>query len=85
MAILARRVFKVALFIGLFYLSLLYVRPYPYEWTESESRAWFAASSRLGVRDPEDLYYLVWVTIELIAAALAYMAIMKLWRRYRTK
>ncbi|MGF6730216.1 hypothetical protein OKW50_002297 [Paraburkholderia youngii] len=34
---------------------------------------------------PEDLYYLVWVTIELIAAALAYMAIMKLWRRYRTK
>ncbi|MGF6730217.1 hypothetical protein OKW50_002298 [Paraburkholderia youngii] len=29
MAILARRVFKVALFIGLFYLSLLYVRPYP--------------------------------------------------------
>ncbi|MBC8722819.1 hypothetical protein F6X37_14785 [Paraburkholderia sp. 31.1] len=85
MATLARRVFKIALFIGLCYLSLLYVRPYHYEWTERESRAWFAASRWLGVRDPEDLYFVVWVTIELIAAAMAYVAIMKLWRWYRTK
>ncbi|MBB5408212.1 hypothetical protein HDG34_002144 [Paraburkholderia sp. HC6.4b] len=85
MATLARRVFKVALFIGLCYLSLLYVRPYHYEWTESESRAWFGASRWLGVRDPEDLYFVVWVTIELIVAVLAYVAIMKLWRWYRTK
>ncbi|EDZ98511.1 conserved hypothetical protein [Burkholderia sp. H160] len=85
MATLARRVFKVALFIGLFYLSLLYVRPYPYEWTESESRAWSRASHWLGIHDPEDLYYVVWVTIELIVAALAYAAIMKLWRWYRSR
>ncbi|WP_306770760.1 hypothetical protein [Paraburkholderia sp. UYCP14C] len=40
-------------------------------------------SARLGIHDPEDLYYLVWVPIELIAAALAYAAIMKLWRWYQ--
>ncbi|RZF31786.1 hypothetical protein EVC45_01625 [Paraburkholderia sp. UYCP14C] len=86
METLARRVFKVALFIGLSYLSLLYVRPFHYEWTESESRAWFGASRWLGVHDPEDLYFVVWLTIELIAATLAYVAIMWLWRHYqRTK
>ncbi|MBB5497158.1 hypothetical protein [Paraburkholderia sp. MM5384-R2] len=85
MATLARRLFKGTLFLALFVLSVLYVRPYPYEWTESESNAYWAASDWLGVRDPDDLYYMVWVTIELIVAALAYVAILKLWRSYRTK
>ncbi|MGF6659918.1 hypothetical protein QF000_001562 [Paraburkholderia atlantica] len=85
MATLARRLFKVALFLALFVLSVLYVRPHPYEWTERESNAYWAASDWLGVRDPDDVYYAVWVTIELIVATLAYVAIMKLWRWYRTK
>ncbi|WP_343673579.1 hypothetical protein [Paraburkholderia heleia] len=85
MATLARRAFKVALFFGLFVLSTRYVHPYPYEWTESEMRAWLYTSQAPGIRDPEDLYFVVWLTIELIAAVLAYMTIMKLWRHYRTR
>ncbi|EDZ99393.1 conserved hypothetical protein [Burkholderia sp. H160] len=83
MAILARRVFKVALFLGLFVLSIHNVRPYPYPWTESQTRAWLHASQWLGIPDPEDLFFLVWVTIQLIVAALAYVAIIKLWRYCR--
>lgn len=83
MTSLTRRLFKVALFLGLLALSLRYVRPYAYEWTESEMRAWLYTSQALGIRDPEDLYFVMWVTIELIAAVLAYVAIMWLWRRHR--
>ncbi|MBC8736509.1 hypothetical protein F6X40_06660 [Paraburkholderia sp. UCT31] len=85
MATLARRLFKVALFFGLFLLSIRYVHPYPYPLTESEALAWWRASRWLGIRDPDDLFFMVWVTIELIVAALAYVTIMKLWRHYRTK
>ncbi|WP_027196890.1 hypothetical protein [Paraburkholderia sprentiae] len=85
MAILARRVFKIALFLCLFVLSVRCVRPYPYPMTESQLAVWWCASDWLGIRDPGDLIFAVWVTIELIAAALAYVAIMKLWRWYRTK
>ena len=63
MATLVRRVFKVVLFCGLFRLLLPYVHPYPVEWTESQSLAWLHAANRLGIRDPEDLYFVVWVTI----------------------
>ncbi|MCC8401205.1 hypothetical protein LJ655_04720 [Paraburkholderia sp. MMS20-SJTN17] len=84
MAALVASVFKIALFIGLFLLSFRYVR-ISHQWTEGEARAWWGASDWLGVRDPEDLYIGVWLTIELIAAVLAYVAIMKLWRWYRTK
>jgi len=79
MAILVRRLYKVALFIGLFLLS---VRYFP---LSNESGQQWRASDWLGVRDPEDLYIGVWVTIELIVAVLAYMAIMKLWRYYWAK
>jgi len=84
MATLARRVLKVALFIGLFLISIRYI-PLSNEWSTSETRAWFAASDLLGVHNPDDLYFVVWLTIELITAVLAYLTIMKLWRRYRTK
>nr|WP_057928447.1 hypothetical protein [Burkholderia ambifaria] len=80
-----RRLFKIVLFIGLLALSLRYVRPYHYEWTPAEARAWWRASEWLGVRDPDDLYFVVWVTIELIAAVFAYVAIMWLWRHHRKK
>ena len=85
MAALVRKLFKVALLLGLLALSLRYVHPYPYEWTESQMRAWLYTSQALGIRDPEDLYFVVWVTIELIVAVLAYVAIMKLWRYCWTK
>ncbi|MCC8401203.1 hypothetical protein LJ655_04710 [Paraburkholderia sp. MMS20-SJTN17] len=85
MAIPVRRVLKVLVFIGLYLLSFRFVRPYDDGWTESEMRAWIHASEVLGIRDPENLYIGLWLTIELIAAVLAYVAIMKLWRWYRTK
>ncbi|KVZ25935.1 hypothetical protein WL15_20210 [Burkholderia multivorans] len=85
MATLVRRLSKVALFLGLFTLSIRYVRPYPYEWTESQTRTWLYTSQALGIRDPEDLHFMVWVTIELIVAVLAYIAIIRMWRHYRNK
>lgn len=77
-----RRLFKIVLFIGLLALSLRYVRPFHYEWTPAEARAWWRASEWLGVRDPDDLYFVVWVTIEVITAVLAYVAITRLWRHH---
>ncbi|MGF6843710.1 hypothetical protein QF001_007605 [Paraburkholderia youngii] len=84
MATLVRRLFKIGLFISLFLLSIRYVPPNNV-WTESESNAYWAASDWLGVQDPRDFYFVFWMTIELIVAALAYVAIMKLWRCYRMK
>lgn len=84
MATLARRLFKIALFVGLSLFAFRYVRPY-HAWTEADANAWWRASDWLGVRDPEDLYIGAWVTIELIVAVLAYVAIMKLWRYHRTR
>ncbi|CAM2163200.1 conserved hypothetical protein [Paraburkholderia sacchari] len=80
MATLVRRLFKIVLFIGLLLLSVRYVHPYPYEWTETQMRAWLYTSQALGIRDPEDLYFAVWVTIELIVALGTYIAIVRLWR-----
>ena len=83
MATLARRAFKVALFIGLFLISVRYI-PLSNEWSPREARAWLRASDWLGVSDPDDLYFVVWVTIELIVAVLAYIAIVRLWRYCRS-
>ncbi|KVS10443.1 hypothetical protein [Burkholderia multivorans] len=85
MATLARRLFKVALFIGLFCVAVRYVHTYPWPMPESQSLIWWRASRWVGIRDPEDLYLLVWVTIDLIVAALAYAAILKLWRHNRRR
>ncbi|MBC8747249.1 hypothetical protein OKW43_001414 [Paraburkholderia sp. WC7.3g] len=82
MATLVRRLCKVALFIGLFLISVRYI-PLSNKWTASEARAWWRASDWLGIEDPSDLYFVAWLTIELIVAVLAYVAIMRLWRRYR--
>lgn len=83
MATLARRVFKVALFCCLFYLALRYIHTYPWPMPERQSLMWWRAARRLGIRDPEDLYFWVWVPVALFSAMLAYVAIMKLWQRYR--
>nr|WP_081062059.1 hypothetical protein [Burkholderia territorii] len=82
MTTLVRRIFKVALFVGLCVLSVRYI-PLSNEWTPAEARTWWHASEWLGIHDPEDLYFAVWVTIELIVAMLAYIAIMRLWRYHR--
>jgi hypothetical protein len=85
MATLVRRLFKVALFVGLFCLAVPYVHTYPMPMTESQLQIWWRASDWLGVRDPEGLFFVVTVTVDLIVAALAYAAIIKLWRRCRRR
>lgn len=82
MARLVRRLFKVALFIGLFVLSVRYVHTYPMPMPENQLAFWFAAADCFGIRDPDDLYIPTMVVIELIVAILVYVAIMKLWSRY---
>ncbi|MGF6917317.1 hypothetical protein OKW41_000511 [Paraburkholderia sp. UCT70] len=47
MATLVRRLLTVALFFGLFVLSIHYVHPYTYPWTESEAPAWWRASDSI--------------------------------------
>ncbi|MGF6852389.1 hypothetical protein [Paraburkholderia sp. CI3] len=84
MATLVRRLFKVVLFIGLFLISVRYI-PLSNKWTASEARAWWRASDWLGIEDPSDLYFVVWLTIELIVAVLAYVVIIRLWRHCRGK
>ncbi|MBC8741439.1 hypothetical protein F6X40_33255 [Paraburkholderia sp. UCT31] len=81
---LVRRLFKVALLTGLFLISVRYI-PLSNKWTASEARAWWRASDWLGIEDPGDLYFVVWLSIELIVAVLAYVVIMRLWRRYQRK
>jgi hypothetical protein len=75
----------MALFIGLFCLAVPYVHTYPWPMPENQSVIWWRASRWLGVRDPEDLYFMVWIAIDLLVAALAYLAIVNLWRHYRRK
>jgi len=45
---------------------------------------WIDASDRLGISDSDNLYIPTMVIIDLIVAILAYVAILKLWRRYRS-
>ncbi|MDH6146473.1 MULTISPECIES: hypothetical protein [Paraburkholderia] len=84
MATLVRRLFKIALFIGLFLLSARYVGrngPMP----ESEALRWLSIANGLGLHEADDVYIPVMLTAWLIVAVVAYIAIMKLWRHHRGK
>ncbi|RZF30901.1 hypothetical protein EVC45_05410 [Paraburkholderia sp. UYCP14C] len=83
MATLARRLFKVALFVGLFCLAVPFVHTYPEPWTESQTTAWLHAANRLGIRDPDDLYIPLVLLGDLLVAVVLYVAIMKVWRWYQ--
>ena len=83
MATLARRTFKVALFIGLFCLAVPYVHTYPIPMPERQALAWLHIANRVGIRDPDDLYIPLMLFGDLIATVLAYMALMRLWRHFR--
>jgi len=82
MATLVRRIFKLALFIGLFLLSVRYIHTYPLPMPEDQIMFWIEASDRLGISDSDNLYIPTMVVIDLIVTILAYVAIMKLWSRY---
>ncbi|CAM2164762.1 conserved hypothetical protein [Paraburkholderia sacchari] len=83
MATLARRVFKIALFIALFLLSVRCIGrngPMP----ETEALRWLSIANGLGLHEADDVYIPVMLTIDLLVAALAYVAILKLWRYCRS-
>jgi hypothetical protein len=82
MATLARRVVKIALFVGLFLLSVRCIGrngPMP-EW---EALRWLNIANGLGLHEADDVYIPVMLTIDLLVTVLAYVAIMKLWRHFR--
>ncbi|MBB5496636.1 hypothetical protein [Paraburkholderia sp. MM5384-R2] len=85
MATLVRRLFKVALFVGLFCLSVPYVHTFPIPMPERQAFAWLHAANRLGIRDPDDLYIPVMLLADLLVATLAYVVIIRLWRHCRGK
>nr|WP_244138734.1 hypothetical protein [Burkholderia sp. BCC1640] len=85
MITLVRRIFKVALFVDLFRLSVPFVHIYPVTMSESQALAWLRAANRLGIRDPDDLYIPLFLLTNLIVATFSYMAIRKLRRHYCEK
>lgn len=51
---------------------------------ESQALAWLHVANWLGIRDPDDLYIPIVLLANLVVAALTYVAIMKLWRYFRS-
>ncbi|MFP3506327.1 hypothetical protein, partial [Burkholderia sp. SIMBA_062] len=79
MATLARRLFKTALFIGLFLLSVRCigrngVMP------ESEALRWLSIAQSLGLHEADDVYIPAMLVFDLLAATLAYLTLTKLWK-----
>ncbi|MGF6300892.1 MULTISPECIES: hypothetical protein [Paraburkholderia] len=69
----------------LFRLFLPYVHTYPIPMPETRELVWLHVANRLRIRDADDLFFVATVTMNLIVAALAYVAIMRLWRYYRRR
>jgi hypothetical protein len=75
-------VFKVLPFLGLYALTLRIAHTYPLPMSLEQQHMLFTLSRKLGVRDPEDLYLYTFAVVDLIIAALLYMAIVRFWRRH---
>ncbi|WP_175907550.1 hypothetical protein [Burkholderia sp. BCC1640] len=84
MAILARRFFKITLFIGLFLLSVRCIGRNG-AMPESVALRWLSIAQSLGLHEADDAYILVMLILDLLAATLAYMTITKLWKHNRSK
>ena len=84
MATLARRIFKMALFIGLFLLSVRCIGRNG-AMPENEALRWLSIAHGLGLHEADDVYIPVMLTLDLLVATLAYMAIMRLWGHYLGK
>ncbi|UAY96796.1 hypothetical protein KTF62_02390 [Dickeya dadantii] len=79
-----RHFLSIFLFIALFLLAIRYVHTYPVPLTRKQTDLLVTLSEKAGWKDPELFYITVMSIIDLIAATLAYVAIIKLWRYYRT-
>lgn len=85
MATLVRRISKTLLFCGLFFLSGRYVHTYPLPMTPDQQQQLIAISEKFGVDDYELFYMGAMALVDLAAAILAYMLIMKLWRFFEVR
>lgn len=80
MEILVRRAAKATLFTVLLFLSVRYVHTYPWPMPDHHVRVLLAISDRLGVHDPDDIYIPAMMVLELIAAIVAYVLVIRCWR-----
>jgi hypothetical protein len=85
MATLARRVFKILLFIGLFLASMRFVHTYPLPMPADQQAYLIEISETFGVKDYEGFYLSAVTIVNLIVAIVLYVMTMKIWRRYRSK
>lgn len=83
MATLARRLCKLFLFIFLFRLSVRYVHTYPLPLPLEHQQILIEIADKLGVADYEMLYIGSMLVMDVIAAIIFYMLIMKMWRIFR--
>ena len=80
MATLARRMLRLLLFFGLFFLAVRFVHTYPIPMTQDQQQHLIVISEEMGVRDAEALYIFTMCFIDLVAAIVAYLAIMRFFR-----
>lgn len=85
MATFARRLLKTAVFIGLFILSIRYVRLFPSPWTMEQQKFLFFISDYMGVRDPENIYVPTMIFLELITTVILYRSIINIFRKINNK
>lgn len=84
MAILARRLCKLFIFVALFLLTVRYVHTYPLPMTLEQQHILIGIADKLGVTDYELLYIGTMTAIDLIVAIVLYVLAMKMWRIFRT-
>ncbi|WP_083494080.1 hypothetical protein [Burkholderia sp. lig30] len=77
--------FKIALFVGLFVISMRFIHTYPLPMPLDQQHQLLMASRKLGIRDPDDLYLSVVAIVNLVAAAIEYTLLMRVWRNVKMK
>lgn len=77
--------FKAILFVSLFSLSIRFIHTYPLPMPPEHQHQLFVLSQKFGIRDPGDLYLSAAVIVNLIAAAIEYTLLMRLWRKAKIK
>ncbi|MBN3850511.1 hypothetical protein G3N58_27370 [Paraburkholderia sp. Ac-20342] len=85
MATLARKVAKVLLFCGLYFLAIRYVHTYPIPMTLQQQQELIVISDAFGVADTELFYILAMMLIDLIVTIMVYSILLRLWLHYRKK
>ncbi len=76
---------RAMLFVSLFALSARFIHIYPLPMLPEHQHQLFLLSQKLSVRDPENLYLFAEMAVNLIAAAIEYTLLTRLWREVKIK